>query len=265
MGGPLSVTFNDIYIFYRRFVDEIYSRRKLGDNVLFDRLNSYHPNIKLTIEVNPSKFLDTKLTNIDGTYKFNVYRKNTKLPSLWTSKTPKRYERNTVNGDLHRSKRISSNFDEEIPLIKEKFMKADYPLRFINSVVNEFRKGKECGDERFIIPTSLFEIAKPLIFVEIPYCELNEIKSKHFLKKFHKFTSNSFRMVITWKTIMNRVLSKKEIVLVGHVTLVKPNVMRKLDGMNIILQLKVQNHRTPSKQHQPLFYTGRHFKCSKKC
>ena len=79
-------------------------------------------------------------------------------------------------------------------------MKADYPLRFINSVINEFEKGKECGDESLIIPTSLFEIAKPFIFVEIPYCELNEIKSKHFLKKFHKFTNNSSRMVITWKT-----------------------------------------------------------------
>ena len=31
-------------------------------NVLFDRLNSYHTNIKLPIELNPSKFLDTKLT-----------------------------------------------------------------------------------------------------------------------------------------------------------------------------------------------------------
>ena len=152
MGGPLSVTFSDIYmikmendvvipskhIFYCRFVDDSYSRRKLGDNFLFDRLNSYHPNIKLTIEVNPRKFLDTKLTNINGTYKFNVYRKNTKLPSPWTSKTPKHYKRNTINGDLHRSKRISSNFDGEIPLIKEKFMKVDYLLCFINSVVNNF-------------------------------------------------------------------------------------------------------------------------------
>ena len=43
--------------------------------------------------------------------------------------------------------------------------------------------------------------------------------------------------------ITNRVLSIKEIVLVVHVTLVKPNVMRKLDGMNIIIQLKVQNHQ----------------------
>ena len=88
--------------------------------------------------------MDTKLTNINGTYKFNVYRKNTKLTSPWTSKTTKRYKRSTVNGDLHRSKRLSSNFDEEIPLIKEKLMKAHYPLHFINSVVNEFQKGKEC-------------------------------------------------------------------------------------------------------------------------
>ena len=46
----------------------------------------------------------------------------------------------------------------------------------------------------------MFEITKPFILVEIPYCELNEIKSKHFLKKFHKFTNNSFRTVITWKS-----------------------------------------------------------------
>ena len=31
-------------------------------------------------------------------------------------------------------------------LIKEKFMKADYPLHFTGSVVNEFLKGKECED-----------------------------------------------------------------------------------------------------------------------
>ena len=79
-------------------------------------------------------------------------------------------------------------------------MKADYPLRFINSVVNEFQKDKECGDESFIIPTSFFKIVKPLIFVEIPYSEINEIKSKHFLRNFHKFINNNFRMVITCKT-----------------------------------------------------------------
>ena len=95
VGGLLSVTFSDIYlvrmendfvipsklIFYCRFLGDIYSRRKLGDTVLFNRLHNYHPNIELTVEVNPSKFSDTKLTKINCAYKFNVYLENTKKPS----------------------------------------------------------------------------------------------------------------------------------------------------------------------------------------
>ena len=38
-------------------------------------------------------------------------------------------------------------------------------------------------------------------------------------------------------------LSVKRIALVVRVILVNPNVMQKLDGMNIIMQPKVQNHR----------------------
>ena len=100
----------------------------------------------------------------------------------------------------------------------------------------------------------MFEVTKAFIFVEIRYYELNEIKSRHFLKKFHKFTNNSFRMVITWKTRnipslfalkdvndYKSCVTYKGIVLVVHVTLVKPNLMQKLDGMNIIIQSKSQN------------------------
>ena len=107
---------------------------------MLNRLNNYHPNIKLIIELNPSKFLDSKRTNINGFYKFSVDRKSTKPPSRWTSKTPKRYKRTTINGDLHRTKRISSNFDEEIHVIKEKFKQVDHLLRFVNSAINEFQK-----------------------------------------------------------------------------------------------------------------------------
>ena len=51
-----------------------------------------------------------------------------------------------------------------LPLIKGKFMKVDSSLSFINSVVNKFQNGKECGDESFIIPPSLTEITKPFFF-----------------------------------------------------------------------------------------------------
>ena len=104
---------------------------------MFDRSNSYHPNyhqihyylLKLTIELNPSKFLDTKLANTDGAYKFNFYRKYPKLPPPRTSKTPKRYKQNTINGDLHCSKRILSNLDKEIHM-------KDYEGRLITHYVS---------------------------------------------------------------------------------------------------------------------------------
>ena len=38
-------------------------------------------------------------------------------------------------------------------------------------------------------------------------------------------------------------LSIKEFVLVIHITLLNANVKQKLDGMNLIIQLKVQNHQ----------------------
>ena len=67
----LEISFSDIYTFkmendvlippkpslHRRFIDGTYSRRKLGDNILFDYLNNYHLNIKLTIELNPSNLI----------------------------------------------------------------------------------------------------------------------------------------------------------------------------------------------------------------
>ena len=43
-------------------INDIYIRRKKDKpDSLFEKLNSYHPNIKLTVEKNPMKFLDTKI------------------------------------------------------------------------------------------------------------------------------------------------------------------------------------------------------------
>ena len=79
--GPVSVIFSNIFtckmefdsivpdkpIFYRRYVDDTYVRRKKNDvDKLFEELNSYHKNIKLTLEVNQTKFLDTELVREKG-------------------------------------------------------------------------------------------------------------------------------------------------------------------------------------------------------
>ena len=72
-------------------------------------------------------------------------------------------------------------------------MEADYPLRFIESVVNEFQKGKECEDDGFIVPSSIYEIKKSFISIERPYpIKLN----KTFFENIHNLTNNDFRTVI---------------------------------------------------------------------
>ena len=215
MGGPLSVILADIHMvrtenevvkplnppFYKRFVDDIYSRRnKSQQDVLFEALNNFHPNIKLTIEVNPEKCLDTKiLLNNEGVVTTQVYRKENKKAVPWVSKIPKRYKRNTISGDLHRSRKIASNFDIEIRAIKAKYNKAGYPRRFIGSIIRDFITPLD-KDESFIIPPNMFEVKKPFLLLEIPYCEQNEIASKRFIKKFHQFTGEKYDIAVKWLT-----------------------------------------------------------------
>ena len=77
-----------------------------GSRKLFEKLNNYHPNIKLTIEVNPSKFLDTEIMVKNGIIETCVVVKESKIPNQWSSAVPKKYKRNAILGDLHRANKI---------------------------------------------------------------------------------------------------------------------------------------------------------------
>lgn len=50
-------------------------------------------------------------------------KEKTPVPSI--SKIPKRYNRNTISGDLHRSRKIPPNFDTDIKAITTKKVKLD--------------------------------------------------------------------------------------------------------------------------------------------
>ena len=70
--------------------------------------------MKLTIEVSPTKFLDTKLSCVYHIYKIMLHRKTAKVPIHWSLKVPKRHKYNLFFGDFQRVKRISANFDDEV-------------------------------------------------------------------------------------------------------------------------------------------------------
>ena len=169
--------------------------------MLYDALSSYQPKTKLTIETNLQRFLDTEITHINGAIETRVHRKKTKLPIPWTSNIPKRYKRNSsIKTKLYRAKRISSNFTSEVTVIKNKFESAGYPKRLVNSILREFNAVEENDENDFIIPPWLFEEKKKVVLAEILFCLKNEISSKHFIKKFDKFTNNTFDVRIKWLT-----------------------------------------------------------------
>ena len=67
--------------FYKKYVDDIINRRKKHEeDLLFKKLNEYHPKIKLTIKINPPKFLDTEIIILNNKVATSVHRKEIKLP-----------------------------------------------------------------------------------------------------------------------------------------------------------------------------------------
>jgi hypothetical protein len=213
MGGPLSGTFSGIFMvklerhvvvprnppLYRRYVDDSFNRRTKGvPDELFEALNTYHRNIKHTQEVSPKHFLETNIAYRNNEAITSVHVKPGKIPVRWSSKVPKRYKRNAINGELHRARRVASNFEEEIKRIKTKFVDVGFPSRFVDSVIRDFNSVPNVEEEN-IIPEWLFD-DRQVLTVNLPFCSENEKISKTFIKKLEQYTCEKFTFKIIWNT-----------------------------------------------------------------
>jgi len=94
MGNPLYSTLANILMcklegevvtphnlpFYERYLDDCFTKRKTNapDNLL-EKLNSYHPDIKFTMEENRDHLLDTSDNHQEGNFTTRVYLKPGKL------------------------------------------------------------------------------------------------------------------------------------------------------------------------------------------
>ena len=133
-------------------------------------MNSYHRKINLTIEINPSKFLDTKIVRNKNEIKCFPHHKDNKLPFHCKSAVPRNYKKHVIVGDIHRANKISSVLEKEISIIKAKYLKAGYPNGFI---INDFNQ----TNKDFLIPSLLFVEQKENRF-QVPFYKRNEEKMK---------------------------------------------------------------------------------------
>ena len=207
MGGAISVIMFGIHTkrmekdcvalsnpkLYKHDVEETITKRKKNatDDELFANMNSYQKNIKLTIETNTNRFIDTAFNvNLDSFVTTKLFQKPGKFPAFWNSQIPKRYKRNNINGDLHRTFNITSDFDAEVFLITKKYLGAGYPIGFIKSVISEF---KTKGENQPIIPDWLFEGRSKTLF-KLHYCLRNEHDVKTFIEIIDSFTGRKIML-----------------------------------------------------------------------
>ena len=187
--------------FFALYVDDGYARRKKGEkDELGEALNSFHPNLKFTVENEPDKFLDCELQkNVETrTFSTRVFHKPNKFPMHWSSQTPRRYKRNALTCDLHRAFIISDAFDEEVIKIRERYVKAGFPHGFINEVINNFKFSRF----ESIIPQNFFNEPdeRQTLRIRLPFCKKNENLMRVFLKKLYSYIGDAFNIFIIWNT-----------------------------------------------------------------
>ena len=73
-------------------------------------------------------------------------------------------------------------------------------MRFVKSNIREFTTAQTNKENEFIILPWLFEVKKKIVLVQIPDCLKNESSYKQFIKKFDKFTNDTFDVQIKWLT-----------------------------------------------------------------
>ena len=149
-------------IFYKRYVDDTFVQRKRNKaNTFSDVLNSYHSNVKFTLEQN---LLDTLIVKEKNQIKTQVFVKTSMYSVHWSSNVPFQYKKNAINGQLHRAKKISSNFQLKTAKIKAKFLKASFSHRVIENIINNFNN----VDEELMITRWLFDERKTVV-INLPF------------------------------------------------------------------------------------------------
>ena len=135
-------------IIYKRYVDDTFLLFKDVNhvNLFLDYVNSKHPNIRFTKELEKEKtlsFLDVTVTRINNKFETSVFRKKTftGLGLHYLSFEPMLYKINAIKTLIFRAYALSStyvNFTNEIDFLKNYFFDNGFPSNIFYKYVRLF-------------------------------------------------------------------------------------------------------------------------------
>ena len=206
MGSPLSPFLAEIFmnsleeslsksphfkniIFWRRYVDDVFGIYNGTSEELIDfktHLNSLHPNIKFTLEIetnNSINFLDLNISKLQNKLKFNIYRKNTTSNRLipFDSSTPFSHKLSAFRSFFNRLFKIpldDSDFEEELNTIFYLAKSNKFPFHVVNNLYIKLRNHHNISKN-----TSLTVLnTTPTLYFSIPYLPFISDKVAAILK-----------------------------------------------------------------------------------
>ena len=221
MGSPLGPVYADIFmnfnekkwisdcpssfkpLLYRRYVDDTFLvfRCPSHINLFLDYLNSKHPNIKFTCEMEHNSklsFLDIEITNANGKFTTSVYRKPTftGLGLSFLSFTPFLYKVNSIKTLVNRAFNVCSDylfFDTEVKFLKNFFTMNGYPMSVFYRVLNKFL------NDKFNPVTEMATVSKQVIYLKFPFLgDLSNSVKRSLLNILNSnYPQVNFRFVFT--------------------------------------------------------------------
>ena len=190
-------------VYYRRYVDDTFMLfNKESDVPLFlDYMNSRHPNIRFTCEVEKDKtlpFLDINIMRDENGIITSVYRKPTYtgLGLNWFSFCPNIYKLNSIKTLLNRAFDICSTytqFHEEVVHLKGYFIKNNYLEGTFYNILRSFLCSKRDP------PVLRYDVPKQRRYIKFPfYGKPSFVFRKKVLAVLNSsFPSVDFRIIFT--------------------------------------------------------------------
>ena len=191
-------------ILYKRYVDDTFVILKSRDNAhsVLDFLNTLHPNIKFTTEMEKNgrlPFLDVLVKRKGDRLETEMYRKPTFTGVYlnWDSLTSRKYKIGLIKCLLNRIWRICSNPETrsvETSRTKSILLKNNYPANVLDKEIAKFVSNKnklESNINKSIDPNDYekgaTDVPKKVAYIKLPYsgrnCEQFGEKLKRLVEK----------------------------------------------------------------------------------
>ena len=137
---------------------------------------------------------------MNNTISTRVFTKLTKFPVHRIFEIRTNYKPNTITCELHRDKKIATDFDYELRRIKIKFLHDGYSVKFINDSFFRFNEEKE----ELVIPRWLFDKTKSVVMI-LSFAPRYENFNKRFISKLQTFfTNDKISVNFIWSTCNNK-------------------------------------------------------------